>query len=121
MRYQFPKEIYRKEALIKTAYSFTDAAYLHLDADDKYYYVTIDLKGDTPTISEKEFQNALLANMVRFCISERTKSVRELLLARAFSSTILEEAPSDQPPENDININEVLTDWFEKYENDKVE
>ena len=31
MRYQFSKEIYLKEALIKTAYGFTDKAYLHMD------------------------------------------------------------------------------------------
>jgi hypothetical protein len=34
---QFNKELYSRVALIKAAYNFTDVAYLHLDADDKYY------------------------------------------------------------------------------------
>ena len=121
MKFRFVKEIYSKEALLKTAYRFTDIAYLHLDMDEEYYYVTIELKCYDTTISEKDFQNALLAEMVRLCVSHQTKSIRELILARAFSSTIIEKSPIEQPPENDYTINEILTDWFEKYDNDKTE
>ena len=121
MKYRFSKEIYSKEALLKSAYRFTDIAYLHLDTDEEYYYVTIELKNTNTSISEQEFQNALLAEMVRLCVSHQTKNVRELILARAFSSTIIEEVPIEQPPENDYNINEILTDWFDKYDNDKTE
>ena len=121
MNYRFSKEIYSKEALLKSAYRFTDIAYLHLDVDHEYYYVTIELKNTNTSISEQEFQNALLAEMVRLCVSHQTKNVRELILARAFSSTIIEEVPIEQPPDNDYNINEILTDWFDKYDNDKTE
>ena len=121
MKYRFSKEIYSKEALLKSAYRFTDIAYLHLDTDEEYYYVTIELKNTNTSISEQEFQNALLAEMVRLCVSHQTKNVRELILARAFSSTIIEEVPIEQPPDNDYNINEILTDWFDKYDNDKTE
>ena len=41
---KFCKELYSKVALIKAAYNFTDIAYVHLDADDKYYYVDIESK-----------------------------------------------------------------------------
>ncbi len=121
MNYRFSKEIYSKEALLKSAYRFTDIAYLHLDVDQEYYYVTIELKNNDKVISEKDFQNILLAEMVRLCVSNKTKNIRELVLARAFSSTIIEEIPKEQPPENDFNINEILTDWFEKYDKDKTE
>lgn len=120
MRYQFSKEIYLKEALIKTAYGFTDKAYLHIDTDDKYYYVTIDPKNNDISISEKEFHNNLLAEMVRINVSQRTRNVRELILARAFSSTVIEENAVEPPPEIELDINDVLTDWFEKYDNDKA-
>ena len=33
---KFNKELYSKIALIKAAYNYTDIAYLHLDADEKY-------------------------------------------------------------------------------------
>ena len=35
---KYNKELYSKIALIKAAYNFTDRAYVHLDADKKYYY-----------------------------------------------------------------------------------
>ena len=78
MRYQFSKEIYLKEALIKTAYG------------------------------------------VRINVSQRTRNVRELILARAFSSTVIEENAVEPPPEIELDINDVLTDWFEKYDSDKA-
>lgn len=41
---KYNRELYSKTALIKAAYNFTDKAYLHLDADEKYYYVSISEK-----------------------------------------------------------------------------
>ena len=43
---RFSKELYSKVALIKAAYNFTDRAYVHLDADQHYYYVTVEAKQD---------------------------------------------------------------------------
>ena len=42
--YKFNKELYSKEDLIKTAYRFIDDFYIHLDADENYYYVNIQAK-----------------------------------------------------------------------------
>ena len=36
---KFDKSLYSRISLIKAAYNFTDIAYLHLDSDNKYYYV----------------------------------------------------------------------------------
>ena len=116
MEYRFSKEIYSKEALIKAAYSYTDKAYLHLDADDSAYIVTVLAKDGADEVTEKEFRNAILAETVRLDIAKRTKNVRELILARAFSSTIIEEKPQAGPETGDYDINEILTDWFEDHE-----
>lgn len=35
----FSRDLYSKIALLKAAYNFTDKAYVHLDADEKSYYV----------------------------------------------------------------------------------
>lgn len=121
IEYHFSKELYSKEALLKAAYSFTDMAYLHLDADERNYYVRIEAKEGSPIVTEQEFQNRLLSEMVRLCVSERTKNVRELVLARAFSSTIIEGTDMEQPPENNFDIESILKDWFETNDSDKAE
>ena len=43
-QFKYNRELYSKVALIKAAYNFTDRAYVHLDADEKYYYVSISAK-----------------------------------------------------------------------------
>ena len=55
MTITFNKEIYTREALIKAAYKFSDKAYIHLDMDDIYYLVDVDIKPGHEEITEKEF------------------------------------------------------------------
>ena len=38
---RFNQELYSKTALIKAAYNYLEYAYIHLDMDEKYYYVFI--------------------------------------------------------------------------------
>ena len=38
---KYSKEIYDKDVLVKAAYSLSDTAYFHLDADEKHYLVEI--------------------------------------------------------------------------------
>ena len=116
MVYRFSKDIYTKDALIKAAYTFTDKSYLHLDVDVNNYIVTIESKDEADVVTEKEFQNALLAEMVRLSIEKRTKNVRELILARAFSSTVIDNIKVEEPEDIDCDIDNILTDWFEKDE-----
>ena len=99
MNYYFTKEIYDKDALLKAAYHFTDIAYIHLDVDEENFIVAIEAK-------EK---------------GNQTKTVRELMLAKAFSSTIIENDQKDSTPiqitdDNDIAPENILKDWFETYE-----
>lgn len=117
MRFTFLKSIYNKEALLKAAYMFTNKAYIHLDADDNYYIVDITIKkGSDNNVDIEAFQNEMIAQMVRQNVREKTKNIRELILARAFSSTMISEAPTYQPEKNTVDINDILLDWFDKYE-----
>ena len=50
---KFNKELYSKTALIKAAYNFTDKAYVHLDADDQNYYVSLSAKEESTLISRR--------------------------------------------------------------------
>ena len=118
MRFTFSKEVYNKDALLKAAYSYTDRAYIHIDVDENNYIVDVNMKDNSENndIKLDAFQNEILAQMVRQDIRSKTKSIRELILARAFSSTMISEVPSYQPEVGNVDIDDILTDWFEKYE-----
>lgn len=111
---KFRKELYPKIALIKAAYNFTDSAYVHLDADECYYYVTIEPKRSGNEVSEQDFVNEMLTQSVRHEVYQQTKNIRELLLARAMAtSVIVDETIVDDSENNDVfDENEILKDWF---------
>lgn len=115
---KFNKELYSKIALIKAAFNFTDSSYIHLDSDDKFYYVTIEPKNGENDIAEKEFINEMLAQSVRHEVYKQTKSIRELLLARAMATSIIVEDGiiEEEYEEETFDENEILKDWFAQNE-----
>lgn len=116
MQLSFNKNIYPKKALIKAAFAFTDKAYVHLDQIDNTFIVDIQMKDEYKNISEKGFINEMLIQTIRIYISDQTKNIRDLLYARAMSSTIVVEPDFEQLDEqndNQIEINTILKDWFE--------
>lgn len=59
---KYKKELYSKVSLIKSAYNFTDKAYIHLDSDDDYYYVLHESKyGEGINDIRQTFENEMLA------------------------------------------------------------
>ena len=116
MEFRFSKNIYPKNALIKSAYNFTDKAYLHLDENADEYIVSIIFK-DESTFDYDEFENEMLTQTVRYEVYKQTKDIRKLTVARALASTVIDELPNDEEVEdNDIDINNILIDWFDKNE-----
>ncbi len=122
MRLQFDKTIYDKRALLKAAYSFSDIVYLHLEQDERFWYVSWVPK-ENVNISEKCFENELIAQSLRLHLLNETKDIRKLILARAFASTIIDtQTPNEQQsPNNILEDNEVSEDeakdvlhgWFD--------
>ncbi|WP_295249473.1 His-Xaa-Ser system protein HxsD [uncultured Catenibacterium sp.] len=114
---KYSKELYSKTALIKAAYNFTDKAYLHLDADNDYYYVSIVSKNENQEVSEKEFENEILAQSARHQIYLQTKNIRELMLARAVATSVVTSTEKntelDTEDETEYNEDEILRDWFD--------
>lgn len=114
---KYNRELYSKIALIKAAYNFTDKAYVHLDADEKYYYVSICEKDGKEEISENEFENEILAQSARHEIYLQTKSIRELMLARAVATSVVapkdEDESSNSEIEQEFSEDEILKDWFD--------
>ena len=115
-KYEFSKELYSKEAFLKAAYNFTDCAYVHLGVTENTYTVKIEMKEEQEEILEQEFLNEMITQMVRLNIAEKTKNIRELLLARALSSTVIDEKYNEEPVKYNDNIDDILKDWFEENE-----
>lgn len=116
MPMRFSKDMYSKEALIKAAYQYTPTHYVHLDVDDTSFLVELIPKGAADKIDINEFKNELLVQTLRTLISKETGRIRELVMARAFASTIVEEPLHAEPSEEDFDLDVVLKDWFENYE-----
>ena len=115
MKFRFKRELYSKTALLKAAYNYTDKAYVHLDADEDYYYVNIEMKDMGNSVSEKEFSNEMLAQSVRHEIYLQTKNIRELMLARALATSVVTDPgvlqESVDVPDQYCE-DEILKDWF---------
>lgn len=115
---KFRKELYSKIALIKAAYNYTDLAYIHIDADDDYYYVTVESKKQGHQITENDFVNEMLAQSVRHEVYQQTKNIRKLLLARAMATSVIVDDDTINEEIDDSYVeSEVLRDWFEENEN----
>lgn len=114
---KYSRELYSKIAFIKAAYNFTDRAYVHLDADEKYYYVLISAKDEQEEIFDDEFENEILAQSARHEIYLQTKNIRELMLARAVATSVVvprnEDELLDSKIEHEFSEDEILKDWFD--------
>ena len=121
--------LYPKEALIKACYAFLDKCYFHLGIKEKQYVVEISSK-DTEIDEDKikkELENELLAQTLRITVANKTRNIRELILARAMASTIIDEenqysdklssqqnnkGATASSIEDDEELREILQDWF---------
>lgn len=110
------KSLYTKMSLLKTAYSFTGRAYLHLSQDNENWVVEWKNKSDDILILSDEFENELIQQQLRLEILDKTADIRKILLARALASTVLEspvneEASSYAPV--DLHTDDILESWFQ--------
>ena len=123
---EYDSKIYEKSALIKAAYSFINEYYIHLEINDKgNYFISFTAKSENsaPHIIER-FENELLAQTVRQHVYRETKSLREIMVARAMASSMIIDdvvtenidTQSDSDQETNYNLNAILIDWF-KHEN----
>lgn len=113
------KDLHSRYALLKAAYHFTDEYYVLLDQDESSYYIDISAKdGNTPEDIEGVFANELIAQSTREAILEKTSSLRELILARAFASTIIDDKISVDTSEADNSDGKIdkslFKDWYEE-------
>lgn len=122
MRVFYPKELYSKEALLKAAYHFTDRAYVYLGVEGDAYFVDFTPKEGIAFDRERlenTFKNELLAQVIHQTISRQTAPLRELLVARALSSTMVDTADETAGPEQPMTsadqaqLDAIAKDWFD--------
>lgn len=124
MEIRADKGIYSKQVLLKTAYSFTDRAYLHLSQDNESWIIQWT---DMPeqTIKPETFENELISQQLREELVEKTKDIRTLLLSRAFASSALEIESADTDTlisadddilnaDDDMAAEDILKGWFDE-------
>lgn len=119
-----PKALFPHVVLLKAAYSFLDLLYIHFDETDTAWQVNMTRKSlDTESKNyAEEFENELLAQAVRYDVYLQTHTVRELLVARAMTTTMVDEADpfekisTDEKSVSSEELNEILTDWFKHNE-----
>ena len=118
---KYSKSLYSKEVIIKTAYSFLDRCYVHLNADQDNFIIDIIYK-DSSTEDEdtlkRELDEEIISQLARYTISEKTRSIRELIIGRAFSSSIIAEKESleEYNAEYVGNAENILKNWFDTHE-----
>ena len=117
---KFKEKLYPREAVMKAAYHFINNCYIHVDTCNEEYVIEITSKEfDGADTKALEFENELLAQAVRYQIYLQTHTIREILMARAMSSTITgsnTELGKNELPDNIDNLDSILTDWFKKNE-----
>ena len=117
-------KIFDEICVIKTAYLFLDRYYIFLDKKGQYIIVSMIPKNYDPNnglvIDEVigEFNNELLNQKVREKISNESKNIRELILARALYSTYIDNPEVLNNYKVDYSIEEITKDWFEGIEDD---
>jgi His-Xaa-Ser system protein HxsD len=119
--FKFSKELYSKIPLLKAAYNFTNQAYVHLDCDSENYYVQLQAKQGKELPDLEEFENEMLMQNLRHEINEDTKNIRQLIMARAMASSVIEipkkEIMGLENNESDsMKEDEILQDWFDQHE-----
>lgn len=123
MRILYAKELYSKEALLKAAYHFTDNYYIYLGVEGNSFFVDFSSRDDSPIDSDKLqnlFKNEILAQVIHQSISNETSDLRKLLVARALSSTMVDEeesTPNNEPEtmsEESLNeLSAIAKDWYD--------
>lgn len=120
------ERIFCKEAVLKASYLFVDRFYVHLSYCERHH-IAIELTpkpGTDSTGIDRTFENELIAQMVRYQVSQSNKDLKELILGRALYSTCLDRIQEPESPEDDEvsfpSLDEIAVDWFEQNETSAI-
>lgn len=81
------KNIYQHDAILSTAYKFTDQCYINIDAlDSNYYGVYFTQKHPDIDLASQvnAFSNELIDQQIRRNLDYQNRSIKELIIKKAF-------------------------------------
>jgi His-Xaa-Ser system protein HxsD len=133
--YELDKNIYSKNVLLRTGFAFLSGYYVHLDSNDNYWIISLKCKENSQITNidqlNGEFENALINEAFRESLLDKTKTVKEIIIARAlfgaddysaitsklnFSSQQLDYSSLDSAIDNYIDDPlGIAIPWEEKY------
>ena len=124
LRSAVPKSLYPPQTVLKAAYAFIDICYIHIDETPDSWIISMSAKDSSADIDTlgREFENELLSQAVHLSVYDQTHAIRELLLARAMSSSMVLEEDLNEPIRHeeagisDEELDDILVSWFDKNE-----
>lgn len=114
---EIAKDLYPKTVVLKSAYMFTDRAFIYISQTSNNYVIDIEAKDGKVEI-EQEFKNELLSQALRYDVVNKTKIVRELIISRALASTVIDDDNSIIEYKDNPVDDEILKDWFDSNDED---
>lgn len=128
--------IYPTISVQKAIANFMDLTYIKLEEKENKIILKLKIKDNKENLEQiiGEFYNELLRESLRYNISKETKNLRELIVGRALYTTCIEmdkeltekqeilESTKDNDDfneEEDFPLDEIVINWFEKYDDNK--
>lgn len=133
---ELSSNIYPTISVQKAIANFMDLTYIKLEEKDNKIILKLKIKDNKENLEQiiGEFYNELLRESLRYNISKETKNLRELIVGRALYTTCIEmdkeltekqeilESTKDNDDfneEEDFPLDEIVINWFEKYDDNK--
>lgn len=115
MNIKVNENLYSKNIVLKTCYTFIDSYYIAIDKEQDYFIISITAKdSECDNNISGEFWNELLEQKCKAIVSSESKNVRELILTRALYSTYIDMAKDeDVHTEQQYNLEDIAKDRFE--------
>jgi len=81
-------DLYESNAILNATYKFTDKCFINIETIDKYTEIYFQQKNESVNLEiiALEFGNELIDQQVRVNTGREFKTIRELLVKKAFSS-----------------------------------
>ena len=133
---ELSSNIYPTISVQKAIANFMDLTYIKLEEKENKIILKLKIKDNKENLEQiiGEFYNELLRESLWYNISKETKNLRELIVGRALYTTCIEmdkeltekqeilESTKDNDDfneEEDFPLDEIVINWFEKYDDNK--
>lgn len=115
------KKIYPIESIMKAMCNFLNDIYIHISEDEEYWILSFKEK-DSCRYDNITYllENEILAETIRLNVYRKTKNIRSIIMARAMSSSFIDNnndvvtSNISTSDDESLKMNEILKDWFDR-------